>query len=279
MFDWINSERSEECIDFTMMYVFFFVSVYSITSRNNAPVSNYGGGFRCKIFKKIEKNKKKLTEKREFLRKSIQIFTKSVENAKICNFENLVQGSPLIFLQISVKKHYRIQTKNFYECLKFKFLQNRILENFTSYLDWHFLYMISFSKYFNVDKIFLTLSKYLIHRHNFFLLTFEVQILTKIRQNHEYLQIILLFKIHKIFSISFASKGYKENFKRHYRKNVLGVSVLNFYEIGIFTDKPSPLRIVFLIRSKKPHDKSNLYTLKNKEIAPFDEERNVYTIA
>ncbi|KAF0772428.1 Uncharacterized protein FWK35_00012870 [Aphis craccivora] len=34
----MNSERSEECIDFTMI----------ITSRNNAPISNYGGGFRCK---------------------------------------------------------------------------------------------------------------------------------------------------------------------------------------------------------------------------------------
>ncbi|KAE9527307.1 hypothetical protein AGLY_013005 [Aphis glycines] len=45
----LNSERSDECIDFTMMCVFFFcVSVYSITSRNNAPISNYGGGFRCK---------------------------------------------------------------------------------------------------------------------------------------------------------------------------------------------------------------------------------------
>ncbi|KAF0705902.1 Uncharacterized protein FWK35_00032605, partial [Aphis craccivora] len=31
-----------------MMCVFFFVSVYSITSRNNAPISNYRGGFRCK---------------------------------------------------------------------------------------------------------------------------------------------------------------------------------------------------------------------------------------
>ncbi|KAF0704206.1 Uncharacterized protein FWK35_00029222 [Aphis craccivora] len=37
----LDSERSEECIDFTMI-------VYSITSRNNAPISNYGGGFRCK---------------------------------------------------------------------------------------------------------------------------------------------------------------------------------------------------------------------------------------
>ncbi|KAE9543877.1 hypothetical protein AGLY_001855 [Aphis glycines] len=36
--DSYDSERSEECIDFTMI----------ITSRNNAPISNYGGGFRCK---------------------------------------------------------------------------------------------------------------------------------------------------------------------------------------------------------------------------------------
>ncbi|KAF0757645.1 Uncharacterized protein FWK35_00023871, partial [Aphis craccivora] len=58
-----------------------------ITSRNNAPISNYGGGFRCKkeypwciiqvksyyfptVFNKIEKNKKKITKKREFLRKT-----------------------------------------------------------------------------------------------------------------------------------------------------------------------------------------------------------------
>ncbi|KAF0770238.1 Uncharacterized protein FWK35_00001341 [Aphis craccivora] len=34
-----------------MMYVFFlffFVSVYSITSRNNVQISNFGGGFHCK---------------------------------------------------------------------------------------------------------------------------------------------------------------------------------------------------------------------------------------
>ncbi|KAF0745169.1 Uncharacterized protein FWK35_00021795 [Aphis craccivora] len=33
-----HSERSDECIDFTMI----------ITSRNNAPISNFKGGFRCK---------------------------------------------------------------------------------------------------------------------------------------------------------------------------------------------------------------------------------------
>ncbi|KAF0708327.1 Uncharacterized protein FWK35_00035769, partial [Aphis craccivora] len=70
-----NSEGSEECIDFTMI----------ITSRNNASILNLGGGFRCEypwciikvkskhfpiVFKKIEKNKNKVTEKREFLRKT-----------------------------------------------------------------------------------------------------------------------------------------------------------------------------------------------------------------
>ncbi|KAF0751364.1 Uncharacterized protein FWK35_00018790 [Aphis craccivora] len=90
----------------------------SITSRNNAPISNFGGIFRCKreypwciiievkskyfptVYKKNEKNQKKFNEKQEFLRKTsfrpkrffymrkafiVQIFTKSVENAKICN--------------------------------------------------------------------------------------------------------------------------------------------------------------------------------------------------
>ncbi|KAF0767057.1 Uncharacterized protein FWK35_00024328 [Aphis craccivora] len=33
-----HSERSDECIDFTML----------ITSRNNAPIPKFGGGFRCK---------------------------------------------------------------------------------------------------------------------------------------------------------------------------------------------------------------------------------------
>ncbi|KAF0762883.1 Uncharacterized protein FWK35_00011699 [Aphis craccivora] len=58
-----------------------------ITNRNNTPISNFGGGFRCKseypwciieakskhfqtVLKKIKKNKKKMTEKREFLRKT-----------------------------------------------------------------------------------------------------------------------------------------------------------------------------------------------------------------
>ncbi|KAF0769236.1 Uncharacterized protein FWK35_00004748, partial [Aphis craccivora] len=72
MLQWIilDSERSEECIDFTMI----------ITSRNNAPISNFGGGFRCKseypwciieFSKKIEKNKKKMTKNRNFYAKPV----------------------------------------------------------------------------------------------------------------------------------------------------------------------------------------------------------------
>ncbi|KAF0772353.1 Uncharacterized protein FWK35_00002619 [Aphis craccivora] len=80
-----NSERSDECIDFTMMCVFFLCMC--LCSRNTAPISNFGGGFRCKseypwcimevkskhfptFFKKIENNKKKITEKGEYLRKT-----------------------------------------------------------------------------------------------------------------------------------------------------------------------------------------------------------------
>ncbi|KAF0759329.1 Uncharacterized protein FWK35_00017352 [Aphis craccivora] len=62
----LDSERNDECIDFTMMCVFFFfvLSVYSITSRNIAPISNFGGGFRCKseypwCIKSFQKNREK----------------------------------------------------------------------------------------------------------------------------------------------------------------------------------------------------------------------------
>ncbi|KAF0768289.1 Uncharacterized protein FWK35_00011232 [Aphis craccivora] len=62
---------NDECIDFTMI---FCVSVYSISSRNNAPISNFGEVKSSKhfltVFKKIEKNKEKNDGKREFLRKT-----------------------------------------------------------------------------------------------------------------------------------------------------------------------------------------------------------------
>ncbi|KAF0767469.1 hypothetical protein FWK35_00009709 [Aphis craccivora] len=86
--------------------------MYSITSRNNAPISNFGGGFRCKkkLKKKLRKNgnfyAKPVFDQIDFLYGCnsktnhcnclkfspnvyvIQIFTKSVENAKICMIKN-----------------------------------------------------------------------------------------------------------------------------------------------------------------------------------------------
>ncbi|KAF0769885.1 Uncharacterized protein FWK35_00013475 [Aphis craccivora] len=69
------------------MMCVFLVCVHSITSRNNVLISNFWGGFRwqneypwCNIqvkskhfstvFKKIERNKQKVTKKGGFLRKT-----------------------------------------------------------------------------------------------------------------------------------------------------------------------------------------------------------------
>ncbi|KAF0750725.1 Uncharacterized protein FWK35_00027550, partial [Aphis craccivora] len=80
-----------------------------ITSRNNAPISNFGGGFRWKseypwciteLKKKIEKNKKKkkMTEKREFSRKTSfrpnqffynMVVTKKLITVNTLNFHQL----------------------------------------------------------------------------------------------------------------------------------------------------------------------------------------------
>ncbi|KAF0703985.1 Uncharacterized protein FWK35_00034820, partial [Aphis craccivora] len=57
-----------------VFFFFFFVSVYSITSRKNFQFQTMEVVSDVKVnilvFKKIEKNKKKMTEKREFLRKT-----------------------------------------------------------------------------------------------------------------------------------------------------------------------------------------------------------------
>ncbi|KAF0714516.1 Uncharacterized protein FWK35_00034506 [Aphis craccivora] len=71
----LNSERIDECIDFTMMCV-FFLSVTTFWSMD--PVSdrkvNLVGTFKSTkfpiVFKSVRKNLKKVTEKREFLRKT-----------------------------------------------------------------------------------------------------------------------------------------------------------------------------------------------------------------
>ncbi|KAE9536738.1 hypothetical protein AGLY_006971 [Aphis glycines] len=214
----LDSERSDECIDFTMMYIFFlfvFVSVYSITSRNNASISNFGSGFRWKskypwciieekskhfptVFKKSRKTKKK-TEKREFLRKIsfrpnrfFYMVTTEIFDFYANFFFEVSVGSDqknlkinTRFLIITIFFYKRLYTSNFYEIC-----QKR--ENLQVFLQ----VAIEKTRSIIIGKIFLISYSYndlkiiRIYWHNFFLLAFEVEILTKIRQNHEYLQII-----------------------------------------------------------------------------------------
>ncbi|KAE9532729.1 hypothetical protein AGLY_009810 [Aphis glycines] len=91
---------------------------------------------------------KKKSEKSKII---VQIFTKYVEITKICNF-------PSSSFKENSKHHNR---KNF------KCIVNTLKFHHCSYSD------------LNIIRIY---------KHNFFLLAFEVQILSKIRKNHEYLQ-------------------------------------------------------------------------------------------
>ncbi|KAF0739859.1 Uncharacterized protein FWK35_00033539 [Aphis craccivora] len=108
-----NSERSNECIDFTMMCVFFFVSVYSITNQNNAPISNFGGSFPMKS---------------EYswciIEVKIQIFTKSVKNSKICMIKNSTLSFSLVFLQVSIEKTRSIIIGKILSTISRKHLKN-----------------------------------------------------------------------------------------------------------------------------------------------------------
>ncbi|KAE9533828.1 hypothetical protein AGLY_008907, partial [Aphis glycines] len=122
------------------------VCVYSITSRNNASISTSGWFLIVNknfptVFKKIEKNKNEVTEKRC--------------NSKT-NHCKYLKCSPNV---------YTTEIFNFFENF---FGRVKILEN--------------------------------LMQSTFFLLAFEVQILTKIRHIHEYLQIILPLKHKPPFS-------------------------------------------------------------------------------
>ncbi|KAF0755589.1 Uncharacterized protein FWK35_00007301, partial [Aphis craccivora] len=93
-----HSERSDECIDFTMMCVFFLLFFFfcvchhvlrhTVSERKVNLVGTLGGGIKSEkfpiLFKSVRKNLKKITEKREFLPLSIQGF-KTIE---ILNFSN-----------------------------------------------------------------------------------------------------------------------------------------------------------------------------------------------
>ncbi|KAF0752830.1 Uncharacterized protein FWK35_00013933 [Aphis craccivora] len=133
-----SSSYDDECFDFTMVCFFFFcVSMYSISRRNNASISNFGGGFR---------------RKREYLWCIIKVKT----------FSNSFQKKSR-----KTKKKKRTEKREFLR--KTSFRPNR------------FLFRLAFSLF--------------PHKHNFLLLAFEVQILTKIRIIHK--KICITYNIYK----------------------------------------------------------------------------------
>ncbi|KAE9539810.1 hypothetical protein AGLY_005062 [Aphis glycines] len=191
-----NSERSDECIDFTMKCVFFFVfvSVYSITSRNNVSISNFGEVLRKHFptfFKKIEKNKKKVTKKREFLRKTNfqpnRFFygrnSKTIHSYGFSNFYKIYRKRENLQVILKLKNH-----KIF--CDSISFPSSIYREN----LKYHYRKNVKYLKIspFLISYSYSDLKIIRIHRHNL--------ILTKIRQNHEYLKIILPLKHKPPFS-------------------------------------------------------------------------------
>ncbi|KAF0759111.1 Uncharacterized protein FWK35_00014763 [Aphis craccivora] len=129
-------ERSGECIDFIMI-------------RNNAPILNFGGSFRWKseypwcIIEVKKKQKKKNDEK-------TAIFTQNQLNCKYLKCSpNTTEIFEIHMIQIFMKS----------------------IEN---------------AKNCNISRRYLKILP--------FLITFEFQILTKIRQIPEYLQIIFVFR-------------------------------------------------------------------------------------
>ncbi|KAF0754148.1 Uncharacterized protein FWK35_00014211 [Aphis craccivora] len=118
----LDSESSDEFIDFTMLCVFFFffVPVYMKKCQNNALISNFlvhsGGHFLIFqiVFKCARKNqKKKINEKREFLHK--------ISFGPNRFFYMIVIQKIIIFLISS--SYIQILTKILIKELKFWFIQ------------------------------------------------------------------------------------------------------------------------------------------------------------
>ncbi|KAE9534000.1 hypothetical protein AGLY_008736 [Aphis glycines] len=173
-----------------------------IISRNNASISNFGGGFQWKseypwciievkskhfstVFKKIKKNKKKNDEKtgiftqNQFLTESVFLYgcNSKTNHCKYLKFSTNVYATEIFDFYANFFLKCRVYTSNFYE----------------------------------------------------------------ICRKRENLQVILKLKNHKIFyfSIGFSSSSYREKSKHHYRKNFKCVLILNFYEIANDNDLSS----------------------------------------
>ncbi|KAE9534918.1 hypothetical protein AGLY_008210 [Aphis glycines] len=168
----------------------------------------------------------------------IQIFTKSVEIAKICNVTITIYPQTVLnicyysksisrrYLKITpLKNHLSFWVKKFNTKFSISFLSNNyranskrhyrknIFENFTSYLDWDFLHMINFQ---NISFILIS---------NFY----------ETCQNCENLQ---LKHLTRNFPISLPSNNYKENSSITIEKNVFEILVCSsFFFFFVNVDK------------------------------------------
>ncbi|KAF0773763.1 Uncharacterized protein FWK35_00000053 [Aphis craccivora] len=185
----VHSERSDECIDFTII----------ITSQNNAPISNLGGGFRCQSeypWCIIEvKSKHLLTsfqnnrEKRKKNDGKTGIFTQNQFSTKSIflygydsktNHCKYLKFSPNFYVLYEFSDFYDICRKRKKSQIILKLKNHKINDNDLSSNDFKYLFISR--RYLKILPLFID------HR---------IQILTKIRQNHEYLQIIF-YKITEI---------------------------------------------------------------------------------
>ncbi|KAF0771089.1 Uncharacterized protein FWK35_00015117, partial [Aphis craccivora] len=172
-----------------------------ITSRNNAPISNYGGGFRCKsqkltfsnsFQKNREKQKKKITEKREFLRKTsfrpnrffflwlplkfsidkkflndqkFKFLRKFVKTMNICKVENLIQviqtapnvqqsGTylPAFFFILTTKTTFH----KIYSLLRCRFRSESTIDDAGSAITYRIIFCVKFN---SEDEIILSMRK------------------------------------------------------------------------------------------------------------------------
>ncbi|KAF0773381.1 Uncharacterized protein FWK35_00006632 [Aphis craccivora] len=159
-----NSERSDECIDFTMMCFFFliFVSVTTFWS----------------IFKSVKKNPKKVTEKREFLHKTSfppNRFFYMVVNQKLITFKFLRNLSDFEYKSYTTVEHL-IQDKLYLNMTYVKKLR-KYNEHFCFYFfENHFAYRMLVN-YFKIYLMYISFNKFI------FLIKFEKTLFKNILQH------------------------------------------------------------------------------------------------
>ena len=135
----------------------------------------------------------------QFLRNSVTITIYPQTILNICYYSKSISRIDLKILPIIMIGNF-FSWFNFQNILTFFEL---FIDNWNFLLFWKNIFHVSiklfwpnqntwkFNKKFLISYSYSDYKIIRIHKHNFFLLAFEFQILTKIRQNHEYLQIIL----------------------------------------------------------------------------------------